>query len=1155
MLLARGMRRADGPPASRPAGPHRLESDAGLRVELNRNGSLRRIDHGPVCVNLFLGSELEGGPANLWLRRRGAGRIDAIPLLGPRSPAAFAFDARGLCATGRWGALRFALRLVLADSAPAWFWHVAIENAGEGSEVVDLVHAQDLALADYAAVRLNEYYVSQYVDYTPLDHPERGTVLAVRQNLAMGGRHPWLALGALGRAAGFATDALQLHGLASRAGEEPAALAAEALPGRRLQHEHSMAVLQEEPLRLAPGEAAARGFFAWLEPDHPDASSAADLARVERALALPEAASPAGAAPAAAAEPAAATLFSHAPRLACRELAESELADVAGGPPREVERESGRALSLFAGERRHVALRAKELAVLRPHGQILRTGARLAPDEASLTTTVWMAGTFHSMLTQGHVSINRFLSTVHGYLGLFHAHGLRVFAEVDGAWQLLDVPSAFAMEPSAARWVYAHAGGRLEVRSWAALDRHEVGLALDVAEGGPRRFLVSAHVALAGDDGAGAGAPAVERDARGVRVRVPPDTELGRRFPDGAFRIEPGPETVLERVGGDELLFADGATREQPYVVVVTAPLRSVAFRIRGELVAAPRARRGSRPGARSAARPEPVADAANAERFWRRMTGPLVLRAGGAGAFRDVARLGEILPWLAHDAWIHWLAPRGLEQYSGGGWGTRDVCQGPVELLLALGRHAPVRDLLLRVFRQQNPDGDWPQWFMFFEREREIRPADSHGDVVFWPLHALAQYVTASDDARILDARVPFFAPGGVRAERATVWQHVERALGLIGRRVIPGTGLAAYGHGDWNDSLQPVDPAMRERLCSAWTVTLQHQTLRALAAALRRADRPAEAERLEEVARGVAAEFQRLLFEDGVLAGFSYFHADGRIERLLHPSDRATGLRYRLLPMIHALLAELLTPQQARAHVALIRAHLLGPDGARLFDRPPRYRGGPQRHFQRAESATFFGREIGLMYVHAHLRYAEAMAHFGDADAFFLALRQANPVGVQDAVPPARPRQANCYASSSDACFADRSEAEARYGDLLAGRVPLEGGWRVYSSGAGIALRLVRERLLGLRLGRTRLGVDPVLPRALDGLRARVALAGRTLDVEYRVGPRGHGPVALALNGRALPFARVPNAYREGGVEVAQGDLRAGLAPRGNRLVVELG
>ena len=42
------------------AGPVELRSPSGLRVQVNRNGSIRRIDHGDVTVNLFLGSEVEG---------------------------------------------------------------------------------------------------------------------------------------------------------------------------------------------------------------------------------------------------------------------------------------------------------------------------------------------------------------------------------------------------------------------------------------------------------------------------------------------------------------------------------------------------------------------------------------------------------------------------------------------------------------------------------------------------------------------------------------------------------------------------------------------------------------------------------------------------------------------------------------------------------------------------------------------------------------------------------------------------------------------------------------------------------------------------------------------------------------------------------------
>src|SRR4029077_17611679 len=130
----------------------------------------------------------------------------------------------------------------------------------------------------------------------------------------------------------------------------------------------------------------------------------------------------------------------------------------------------------------------------------------------------------------------------------------------------------------------------------------------------------------------------------------------------------------------------------------------------------------------------------------------------------------------------------------------------------------------------------------------------------------------------------------------------------------------------------------------------------------------------------------------------GFSY---------LLHPSDLKTGVRYSALAMIHAILEDLLTPAQVREHLRIIDEHLTGPDGIRLFDQPMAYHGGPQRFFQRAESATYFGREIGLMYTHRHLPYRQALAHIGEADRFFHALCLASPVGIRSIVPTATLRQ----------------------------------------------------------------------------------------------------------------------------------------------------
>eukprot|EP01031_Cornospumella_fuschlensis_P047642 gene47642-58368_t len=126
---------------------------------------------------------------------------------------------------------------------------------------------------------------------------------------------------------------------------------------------------------------------------------------------------------------------------------------------------------------------------------------------------------------------------------------------------------------------------------------------------------------------------------------------------------------------------------------------------------------------------------------------------------------------------------------------------------------------------------------------------------------------------------------------------------------------------------------------------------------------------------------------------------------------------------------------------------------------------------------------------------------------EAFLQALTLAHPIALTDRVPSASRRQANCYYSSSDAAFADRYEARAHYGRALAGEVALDGGWRIYSSGPGIALGLVIGSLLGLRLQHEALVVDPAMPAVLDGLTVQLQLADMRFELTYRVGPRGHG------------------------------------------------
>jgi cellobiose phosphorylase len=310
----------------------------------------------------------------------------------------------------------------------------------------------------------------------------------------------------------------------------------------------------------------------------------------------------------------------------------------------------------------------------------------------------------------------------------------------------------------------------------------------------------------------------------------------------------------------------------------------------------------------------------------------------------------------------------------------------------------------------------------------------------------------------------------------------HIDKLLATIGEWFIPATSLIRYGEGDWNDSLQPADPSMRDWMVSSWTVALLFQQLGRYAQIMQRVGRREDAAGLEDLAAGMRADFNCHLIIDGTVAGYVLFKPDGgQAEPLLHPRDARTGLSYSLLPMTRSIIAGLFTPEQTRHHLEIIRSHLLFPDGVRLMDRPVTYHGGPERVFRRAESAAYFGREIGLMYVHAHLRYGEAMAAVGDADALWEALMLANPIAVTERLAQASLRQRNAYFSSSDAAFRDRYAASAEWDRVKAGEIALDGGWRIYSSGPGLYANLLLRHVLGQRRHFGERISAPLLPPAL--------------------------------------------------------------------------
>ncbi len=264
-------------------GPIVLSSPSGVSAVLQRNGTLTWLSWQDLRVNLYPGTALEAGPANIWVRRRLSDGVSSHALLGPASGSSVCSDGSTMLVTGRTRGLAYTAAFRLGRGEPAWSWRVELANLSGASVEVDVVHAQDVALAPHDVVRTNELYVAQYLDVTALEHPRAGTVVAVRQNLPQGGRFPWLLLGSLRRGVAFSTDALQLHGLAARAGRFGVALEQRSLPSVRLQHEHTLAAVQDRAVTLGPGERTVTGFFGVLRPDHPAATTDLDLAWVDLA--------------------------------------------------------------------------------------------------------------------------------------------------------------------------------------------------------------------------------------------------------------------------------------------------------------------------------------------------------------------------------------------------------------------------------------------------------------------------------------------------------------------------------------------------------------------------------------------------------------------------------------------------------------------------------------------------------------------------------------------------------------------------------------------------------------------------------------------------------------------------------------------------------
>lgn len=1098
-------------------------------VQLDKNGRVLNASAGDILISRTLGNFLEGGLGRLFLRIYDGNEINLHELQGPQCELIeFSYSSASAYWSGAISGCSVRLTLRVDAESQLLIWEVELENMTLESIQLDTVWVQDLGVANRDALLSNEAYVAHYLDTFIFQDEHCGPVLSFRQNLKQSGKHPWIMATCLSGASSFATDAFDVYGSGFRCGKKPSGLIQKRLLNRLYQFEFSCAALQSNPKQLEPGDHLSIRYAIAYKANHPEVSSEADKAVLKRVITV--------------ANQKTYELQNWTHKIkrnilteayVChgKDLNEAELQDLFPFKWRHVERHQDKLLSFFCDSERHVVTRAKEVLVERPHGNIIVGNAVNKSIRGVLATTVYMSGVFSAQMVYGNTSFHKMNSLPREPLGLSRAPGMRIYFETDEGWEILGTPSVFEMIRDMCRWIYVLEDETIEVCLALGADRDSFNFTVKTT-GVARRFLLSNELVVGETEAKLKAAIAVTELDRILTINDCSEGIAKQRGLDLTFGMQWSERSEIKDVGGSELLGAQGVGN---LLVLRTAEVQSFDITITASL-----------DGVSDVINKLKREKVTNERNYWTAFNRDF----NCTGDMEGLSRLSDALRWYSHNALIHYASPHGLEQYSGAAWGTRDACQGPFEYFIAQQHKDLAKNVLLKVLSKQYFEtGDLPQWFMH-DVYHNIAQQHSHGDIVVWPLKALALYLESTRDVGILDIQISYLSASPLeKKDLGSVSEHICKLLDRIEHEFIPNTALLRYGGGDWDDSLQPANTNLANRLVSGWTVALLAQALQELTDTLD--DSPLR-ERTRMLSSRVKADFRRHLLINGQVAGFIlYDEAFRNPEPLLHPNDTRTGIKSRLIPMTRSILAGLLTPEEAIHQIQVIDKNLKFPDGVRLMDKPTQYSGGLETFFKRAESAANFGREIGLQYVHAHIRYAETLAKLGRAEEFYNALLVICPVAIKNSVRNADYRQSNMYFSSSDGAFINRLEASENFQKIKDGSIAVKGGWRLYSSGPGLYIGLVIRQFFGLREYGDEWVFDPVLPKFLDGVQVSWTLFGMNVEIIYRVKNSTFGPSAVSVGGIELDARREQNPYRKAGLLIKKHDLEQALKKEASLVV----